>query len=249
MRIIDKNTDFYDFWQGVYPDKSLTFDRTDSYMLTKELFCEDIYRALRYWTDGFVLLQVCNTFWLFNLEVTERSQYDVPTDYSLELLLTWKNFDKVRKLISLQFIDFGWKVRQRFLEFQRKPGSGLSFDIEKLKSNLDVLQQAVDLNDYKVLHTVEGHRVMIHDHNFANRRTPLFMASGFAEHIDSLEMYLSLEQYFSLEKTSSERRESVGLSDKDKITNHGFDTKTSFRGKQLGLVQAMGKRKKVEEGG
>ncbi len=31
MRIIDKNTDFYDCCQNMYRDNSLTFDRTDSF--------------------------------------------------------------------------------------------------------------------------------------------------------------------------------------------------------------------------
>ena len=42
MRIIDKNADYYDFWQGVYRDDSITFDRTDSFALTKELVCDDM---------------------------------------------------------------------------------------------------------------------------------------------------------------------------------------------------------------
>lgn len=29
MRIIDKNTDFYDFYQNIYRDDSVTFDRCE----------------------------------------------------------------------------------------------------------------------------------------------------------------------------------------------------------------------------
>ena len=39
MRIIDKNTDFYDYYQNIYPDDSLIFDRTDSFLLSKEDLC------------------------------------------------------------------------------------------------------------------------------------------------------------------------------------------------------------------
>ena len=42
MRIIDKNTDFYDFLQNMYPDNSLTFDRTDSFVLTKDILCKHL---------------------------------------------------------------------------------------------------------------------------------------------------------------------------------------------------------------
>lgn len=60
---------------------------------------------------------------------------------------------------------------------------------------------------------------------------PLLIASGYKDCIDPLDIYNSFEEYFSLEMSSTERTESVGLTDKEKITNHGFDVKSSFRGK------------------
>ena len=69
MKIIDKNYDFYDYLQGIYPDKTVTFDRTRSFTLTKDEVC----KGLNYITYGinklgqisYILLQVCNRFWLF----------------------------------------------------------------------------------------------------------------------------------------------------------------------------------------
>jgi hypothetical protein len=55
---------------------------------------------------------------------------------------------------------------------------------------------------------------------------------GIQEIIPAQDVYQSLEEYFSLEQQSAERRESVGLTDKDKIINHGFDITTSFRTKK-----------------
>ena len=49
--------------------------------------------------------------------------------------------------------------------------------------------------------------------------------------MDPLAVYLAIEEFFSKEKTAAERIESVGLTDKERIENHGFDAKTSFRGK------------------
>ena len=43
--------------------------------------------------------------------------------------------------------------------------------------------------------------------------------------------YPDFEEYFALEKSSTERREPLGTTDIDKIESHGFDKKTSFRGK------------------
>jgi len=48
-------------------------------------------------------------------------------------------------------------------------------------------------------------------------------------HVD---IYLAFEEYFATQITNNERTESTGLTDKEKIENHGFDTKVSFRGKQ-----------------
>ncbi len=49
--------------------------------------------------------------------------------------------------------------------------------------------------------------------------------------INPLDIYLAFDEYFSLEKQAQERTESVGITDKERIENHGFDVKTSFRGK------------------
>ena len=64
MRIIDKNKDFYDYLQGIYPDRLLVFDRTGSFVLTKQALCGCIPEHARR-PGCFVLLQVCNTFWLY----------------------------------------------------------------------------------------------------------------------------------------------------------------------------------------
>jgi hypothetical protein len=44
-----------------------------------------------------------------------------------------------------------------------------------------------------------------------------------------MEVYQAFDEYFSLEKTASEKIEADGTTDKDRILNHGFDDKVSFR--------------------
>ena len=60
---------------------------------------------------------------------------------------------------------------------------------------------------------------------------PLLKACGISSYIDPIVLFTSLEEYFLLEKSSLERTESIGLTNNDKIEMHGFDIKTSFRGK------------------
>ena len=124
MRIIDKNTDYYDYLQNIYRDDSLTFDRTDSFLLTKELFCDKLDILRIGWNrdnHNYILLQICNTFWLFDAETTKTTDWGKPIEYSLKLLATWKNYDKPRCLIRLDRIRFsGWHINYMFDRAVRK---------------------------------------------------------------------------------------------------------------------------------
>lgn len=217
MRIIDKNTDFYDYLQGIYRDSSITFDRTDSYVLTKEMVCsrvEDLYKRWQF-SESHILLQVCNTFWLISFDVTKKDSYGEPKDYEASLVATWKNYNKSRALIKLDYICLGWR----------------SVRVSEKNSDANVLVQAVDTNDYRSIASFNNGRVCTGDRKWEDRHIPILKASGLAKCIDPLEIYLSFEEYFSLEKAASERTESVGITDKERIENHGFDIKKSFRGR------------------
>lgn len=236
MRIIDKNTDFYDYYQNVYPDGSITFDRTDSFLLTKEIMCEHlrVSRARsKYFEDellNLVLLQICNTFWLFLVEVT-KVNYDYyrprPLDYSVELITTWKNYNKSRSLIKLDVVRFGWPVYSVYSDDKH---FGI-YDKSKLRAKPKALMQAIDTNDFEVYSSINKHVIIRGDNTRVEKHIPLLKACGIANCVDPLEVFLSFEEYFSLEKSSAERTASVGLTDLEKVGNHGFDTKTSFRGK------------------
>ena len=223
MRIIDVNTDYYDYLQNIYRDNSLVFDRRDSFVLTKKFLCEclkinNAWLSKDYSYKNYLLLQICNSFWLFSVDIIKFDDY-CPTDYQIELLRSWKNYDKARKLISLDVIYFGFI-----------PGYYELKDPEKM---LDSQIQAIDTNNYRIWKSIN--RFFIYPGNDPNRKIekhiPLLKACGIAEWIDPLDVYLSFEEYFSLEKSSSERREPIGNTDIDKIESHGFDVKTSFRGK------------------
>jgi hypothetical protein len=226
MRIIDKNMDFYDYLQNVYIDKSIVFDRTDSYLLTKEIMCDALKRRgdQRY---NFLLLQVCNTFWLFLIEILEMTDWYMPTKYSIELITNWKNYHKDRKLIDLSVIDFNLSV-----DHELRKGFFGDYDKSKIMSKQEILIQAVNNGDFKVYKCIDSHTVYYGSGAGATKAAkhlPLLKACGVADFIDPLEIFLAFEEYFSLEKSSNERTESIGLTDTEKIGNHGFDKKKSFR--------------------
>ena len=222
MRIIDKNTDFYDYYQNIYRDNTFTFDRRDSYVLTKEIMCTYLRaetcwnwkKRIREYKDKnvkYVLLQICNTFWLFSIEFDQIDEYGQAIDYNIKLLTKWKNFNKPRQLCSLDIINFSYFLFQN-------------------ETKIETLVNAVNTNDYKNkninAYTIYNGNTKIEKH------IPLLKACGIANCIDAYEVYLAFEEYFALEKSSLERREPLGTTDIDKIESHGFDKKTSFRGMQ-----------------
>lgn len=236
MRIIDKNTDFYDFYQNIYRDNSVTFDRTDSFLLTKEIMCEYLsvrrYKFLdRLEPINFVLLQVCHTFWLFMVEITAEKSGWMPTEYKIELLKTWKNYHKQRRMIALDIIDFNYDADR--LIHQDKYWS--RYDKAKIVRRADTLAELIDRNDFKIRESIDCHIICKSGKDDEiiriEKHIPLLKACGIAELVDPLEIYIAFEEYFSLEKSSEERTESNGLANDEKIGNHGFDLKKSFRGK------------------
>lgn len=220
MRIIDSNHDFYDFYQNIYRDNSIVFDRRDSYNLTKEEFAKRFYYdgCVNGWRDSVsenknILLQICNTFWLFNLCVTKTDSFGMCTDYEIKLLNTWKNYNKPAQIIYLSQIRFPYYI----------------------KDGIESRVSAVDSADYKTV--CEFNEFVIsrefkHDYVRETRHIPILCNIGIAKEVEALDVYLALEEYFSTKKTETERTESVGLTNDEKVTNHGFDIKKSFRGKQ-----------------
>lgn len=237
MKIIDKQHDFYDYLQNIYRDPSITFDRTDSFLLTREIMCDYINDTQHFYVNGpkndsrFVKLQVCNTFWLFFIKITSFNDYGRPKSYDAELLSTWHNYDAKRALIKIEFIDSNWALKYKLTTLS-KLSKNREYDIDKIRKNIPDLIKAINNNDYRLISTVNSQSVNCgDDKGWEYRHIPLLKASGLSKEIDPLQIFLSLEEYFSLEKQSLERTESIGLTDNEKIENHGFDTKTSFRGK------------------
>ena len=225
MRIIDKNTDFYDFYQNVYKDDTLTFDRRDSYILTKEMICNKLSPVERWWNwkrkkdepdrHTFLLLQICNNFWLFLIKITDIDDWGKVKDYQLKLVESWKDFDRPRTLCSLKEVRFHFYY-------------GESEDY--IFSRLADARRDVHTNHYKIKATFDYMKIRVGDTE-VERHIPLLKACGIGNLLDAHEVYLAFEEYFSLEKTDSERREPIGTTDIDKIESHGFDKKSSFRGK------------------
>lgn len=232
MRILDKNTDFYDYVQDIYPDDTFTFDRRSSYVMARYDMCrlfdgQHAYKIrkskkpedTKYY--NYLLMQVGCMYWLFLAELTEVSTYGNVNSYLLRLIGKWSDYNKPKKIIDLSVIDISHEY--------------LYFDAINPESRLDHLKEMISINDYKVLEHLRPRRIRKGacwtKSTEEIREYPILKETGIPALVNPEDVYFALDEYFSLEKTASESTVAEGTTNKDKIVNHGFDAKTSFRGK------------------
>ena len=219
MRIIDKQHDFYDYLQD--PTDTIVFDRRGSFILTKEMIIDKIvdkYINYRFYVRDpkrYLILQCGATYWHIRLTLT-----DDDNDYTLELIDKWKDYNKPRVLIEL------YTYRSSYLHFSNRQ------ELLKNKFNNTISMGYFDKD--KVI----SRNVKITDNNNVKngcieeiQTIPILTACGIANIVNPVDIFTAIEEHFSLLKTEAERTEPLGASNDDKITMHGFDTKTSFRGK------------------
>ena len=235
MRIIDKNTDYYDYLQN--SDDTIVFDRRGSYLLTKDRLCEvlvpayynNIYTKDRQIQEKhnykYLLLQCGATFWLILLYDVRYNNYGRPTEYKMELLTIWKDYTKSRGVLVLDEISFKYDT----LVSQKESKTHYGF----IKSNVSRMVDAIKSNNLSSISHLNGVEVSKKAKNkwiHEIRTIPILTACGIADIIDPVDIFTAIEEHFSLLKTESERIDPIGATNNDKIEMHGFDTKLSFRG-------------------
>ena len=211
MRIIDKQHDYYDYLQD--PTDTIVFDRRGSFLLTREMFLNKVADT-KYWRKAgdtyYVVMQCGATFWLFEVVVKESLD-----DYELKLLHHWKNYNKPRLVLNIVAIDFTYESKYWNISTEK-------------------YYNLVDNNQYRIKRIVSLYTTY-KDHKGrwtgTDHEMPLLVACGVSELVPAQDIFTAIEEHFSMLKTESERTDPLGATNDDKITMHGFDTKTSFRGK------------------
>lgn len=207
MKIIDKYSDFYDFYQNIYIDKTVVFDRRGSNSLTKKQLLESINTYKPYYRRNedycFIMLHIGYHYWVFLLDITKREddfwREKVPIDYELTPIVSWVDFEtEIDNPIEIFNIDA---------------------DITKYSYDKRTLKE-------RVIKTIKQGYITIFKRVVAQ---PILKDLGFTKHIDALTAFNAIEEYLGYQKTKSERTESIGLTDGEKVENHGFDIKKSFR--------------------
>lgn len=215
MRIVNsKIYDIYDYLQDY--DDTIIFDRKDSFMLTKDI----VFDAL-YYTGSkkqkFVLMQCGVRYWLFLVTLEDNSNY-TNKNFDTELLATWKNYNRGRAIIKIDTINFYDMFK--FYEYRK------GFNHDKLIKDIDSLVNNINTGNYNVAKSICPCKMYNRVYNI-----PILKSSGLIASVNPEDIFYAIEEYFSLEKTANERTVANGTTNNDKITSHGFDLKTSFRGK------------------
>ena len=229
MRIIDsKHKDIYDYLQD--PTDTLVFDRSKSFILTREEIRKRICWLRGTTNNAFMLIQCGVKFWLILLTSNDNFTSE---KFQSGLLATWKNYDKPRQLIKVSLISFTALYADYYPKSKKMRFS------EWLLENSEMLKDRINRGDYSEVKDLSKVAEICSEKYKGKTKlsatvvydVPILKASGVVNAIDPAEMFYAIEEYFSLEKSDAERTEAIGTTNNDKITSHGFDLKRSFRGK------------------
>ena len=204
MRIIDKNKDFYDYFQDY--DSDIVFDRRGSRILSnEELNIWSLYNRYKSeFTEKYFLLQIGYTNWLILAKPTNIDKdtygYFTVEDFSLELVEMWKDYDK-----SVDF-KFG-EIKTHYT---------LEYLTSKKFNHKTALIDDIKLGNFE------------YKNNFTEKSPIILNKTKLPSILNAQDVYLAIEEWLSHKKDDIVHD---SMTDKEKIISHGFDTKESFRGK------------------
>lgn len=204
MQILDKNKDFYDFYQNIYIDKTYTFDRRKSVYFHKEDWNEIFYNNERNYI--YYVLQVGYSRYLYKITYLGVSTgWIIRLDnYKVELVKYWKNYDNL--------VDFEFGIAEELENYGYK-----NYHPSYEKQSIDSL------------YNTNLKKAYLYTSRLKDRSYPILCESGIASCTDSHQLYMDIEEWLSAQKERELRTESKDITDKQKIINHGFDTRESFR--------------------
>ena len=204
MRIIDKNRDYYDYLQDY--DSDIVFDRRGSRILSnEELNTWSLYNRYKSeFTDKYFLLQIGYTNWLILAKPTN-------IDKDTYGYFTVNDF-------SLELIEM-WKDYNKSVDFkfgEIKLYHTIEFLFSKKYDYKTPLIDDVKLGNFE------------YKNNFTEKSPIILNKTKLPSILNAQDVYLAIEEWLSHKKDDIVHD---SMTDKEKIVSHGFDTKSSFRGK------------------
>jgi len=207
MYIIDKNKDYYDFYSTLYGiDKTITYDRRGSTILNNNAFVNKISDKNYYGGEQFVLLEVGYYQYLFHyydFTYQQNPNYEyksfIVKNYKIKLI---KIFNENKHLFNSEISIVTCNLENGGMFYYRKYG-------DKYIKNLSDI------------HT--------HEEKYGGTyiSNPILADTDIPKFIDGLNIWKNLSMYIS--SKYNDKTILIVNSDTDKIINHGFDKKSSFR--------------------
>ena len=210
MKIIDRNKDFYDYMQGIYFDASNTFARRGSHIISKEMLlrpfgmleAEIYYLHIQINYLNYIIKAIGSSF-----SYGCKNQIYSANDSNFQLVTFWKDYE-TKNLVKVDFFKIP-EYNEKYFE----------------KSPISILKETKMYQLHSKRFNWDGFD--INEKNF-----PIFKDSGLVKFFDAREIYFAIDDYLSSQKTKNERIESINITDKEKIINHGFNISYSFRNKK-----------------
>lgn len=201
MRIIDKNKDFYDYCSHIYgADKSITFDRRGSVFLTDEIIVGSQRDLHSDW----------NTHTLYGFRVLEVGdiQYLIKVS-NVKFINDYKN------CIYDRLVSYKLDIVHEYQEHKHRYNTPLSF--HTVNFCWDWKQT---MHHYEI-YPEENIKV-------TPIELPILTGTSLTKLLDPDTIWKELCNYISGLK--NDKNVDIGTSDVEKVVNHGFDKKESFRG-------------------
>ena len=200
MYILDKNKDFYDYFSHIHgEDKSMTFDRRGSHILTNN---EIFYMSYEYNTPNrddkrFVILEIGNKQYLVQLTNFKINKSSIiPNDiedYDMSIVRVFEDHK--------HYYDFPISIRGCDIDYHWKWGRRFKYN----ESFNEVVRKVYD----------------------KEINLPILKETKFTSLLDLQEVWIELQTYFS--SLDNDKDVSLPMTDIERAEIHGFDKKTSFR--------------------
>ena len=216
MYIIDKNTDFYDYYSNIYGvDKKIIYDRRDSTILTNNfIFDSIIFDSHHYrWGKPFnflILFEIGFKQYLFLYENIK--------------IITVKDFCSMNNIEKVNKYDL--RLVRIFSDNKHYFDKEISFLYNIYIKEEYKYSKQCKKDRYKIYDLISFNEIG-YDNDYRLIENPIIKDSMFTAFFDPSTIWKELSMYCS--SRYNDKTINIKNSNKEEIINHGFDVKTSFR--------------------
>lgn len=204
MYIIDKNKDYYDYLSHIYGvDKTVTFDRRGSILLTQDQLRDLVVYQGNSWTKVYYfVLEVGYVQYLFQVENVKQIQ---KPDYEKGIDGIWGG----QWSFLHAFTDLNHFGKREICIAPCKVDSKYSRKTCKMEINISSFKESVKIDEDRIIDL------------------PIIKDTVLTSIVNPVTLWVDLSNYIS--SKNNDKDIDLKMTDVEKAINHGFDKKSSFR--------------------